>query len=287
VIAVQLGGGIGNQLFQYAAGRALALRLRVPLALDLRLFDNHRARRYALDVFAIETAEIDRSAFPPSARRLSGRIASWFKARSRFSTFRERTFAFDAQVLALPDWTWLAGNFQSERYFADRAAALRRDLVLRRPPEGENRATLDAMAGSLSVSLHVRRGDYVTNPRANAVHGLVGGDFYRSAVRYVAERAGGALSVFVFTDDPDWVAASLDIGCAFTLVRHNRAGAEAEDLRLMAACRHHIVANSSFSWWGAWLDPSPDSMVIVPRPWFRDATIDDTSLIPERWIRLP
>src|SRR5689334_10888363 len=87
VIAVQLRGGIGNQLFQYAAARALALRLGVPLALDLRLFDNHTARRYALDAFAIETAEIDRNAFPPSARRLSGQIASWFKARSRFSTF--------------------------------------------------------------------------------------------------------------------------------------------------------------------------------------------------------
>ncbi|CAN5381781.1 alpha-1,2-fucosyltransferase [soil metagenome] len=287
MIAVQLGGGIGNQLFQYAAARALALRLGVPLALDLRLFDNHAARRYALDAFAIETVEIDRNAFPPSARRLSGQIASWFRARRRFATFRERRFTFDPDVPALPDWTWLAGNFQSERYFADQAAVLRRDLALRRPPEGKNRAIHDAIAGSLAVSLHVRRGDYVTNPRANAVHGLVGADFYRNAVQYVADRAGGAPAVFVFTDDPDWVAASLDIGCPFTLVRHNLAGAEAEDLRLMAACRHHIVANSSFSWWGAWLDASPDSMVIAPRPWFRDAAMDDSSLIPERWIRLP
>ncbi len=285
MIVVALTGGIGNQLFQYAAARALALRLGVAVGLDRRWYVGRAARHYALDRFAIVTEPVDPAMLPFRDGKILGRLLAG--RGGRLAVYRETGLAFDPAVPALPDGTYLSGVFQSERYFADREATLRRDLAFADPPDAENRAVLEEIGERLSVSLHVRRGDYVSDPKIAGVHGTVALDYYVRAVELIAERTGSDPRVFVFSDDPVWAAANLRLDCPMRILDHNGATRASEDMRLMAACRHHILANSSFSWWGAWLNPSADKIVVAPRPWFRDAALDDSTLVPERWIRLP
>ncbi len=285
MIVVALDGGIGNQLFQYAAARALALRLGVPVGLDKRWYEGREGRHYALDRFAISPEPVDPGMLPFRDGKILGRLLSGFGGR--MSVFRERGLAFDPGVLALPDGTYLRGVFQSERYFADQAETIRRDLAFADPPDAGNRALLEEIGESLSVSLHVRRGDYVANPKIAGVHGTVSLDYYARAAELVASRCGGDPLVFVFSDDPAWAAENLRLGFPTRIVDQNGETQATEDLRLMAACRHHILANSSFSWWGAWLNPSAAKIVVAPQPWFRDPALDDSTLVPDRWIRLP
>ena len=285
MIVVALNGGVGNQLFQYAAARALALRLGVPVGLDRRWYDGRRGRRYALDRFAIRPEPVDPDALPFRDGRILGHLLSGLGGR--FGIYRESGLAFDQRLLDLPDGSYLRGVFQCERYFADQEATIRRDLAFADPPDADSRATLEAIGGSLAVSLHVRRGDYVSNPRIATVHGTLAADYYRRAADLIAARCGGDPSFFVLSDDPAWAAENLQLGFPTRTVDHNDDRQATEDLRLMAACRHHILANSSFSWWGAWLNPSAEKIVVAPRPWFRDRSLDDSSIVPERWIRLP
>ncbi len=283
MIVVALDGGVGNQLFQYAAARALALRLGVPVGLDTRWYAG-RGRRYALDRFKISTEPVDPAMLPFRDGKILGRLLSG--RGGRLQVYREKGLAFDPAVPALGDGTYLRGVFQSERYFADEQSAIRRDLAFIDPPDAENRAVLTEIGkAQRSVSLHVRRGDYVANPKIASVHGTVSLDYYARALALVAARIEADPLVFVFSDDPAWAADNLQLGVPTRILGHNGDARAIEDLRLMAACRHHILANSSFSWWGAWLDPSPDKIVVAPEPWFR--TLDGSTIVPDRWIRLP
>jgi hypothetical protein len=283
MIVVALDGGVGNQLFQYAAARALALRLGVPVGLDRRWYEGRSDRHYALDRFAIVSEPVDPRLLPFRDGKILGRLLGGLGGR--LSTYRETGLVFDPAVNGLLDGTYLRGVFQSERYFADQEAALRHDLAFADPPDADNRTMLAEIGGSLSVSLHVRRGDYVSSPKIASVHGAVGLDYYARAAALIAERAGADPLVFVFSDDPAWAGENLRLGFPMRIVDHNGERAT-EDLRLMAACRHHILANSSFSWWGAWLNPSADKIVVAPRPWFRDPALDDSTIVPDSWIRL-
>ncbi len=284
MIVAALTGGVGNQLFQYAAARALALRRGVPVGLDTRWYGGRKGRDYALGGFAIRTEPVDPRLLPFRDGKILGRLLAGVGGRLR--VYRETGLAFDPAVIDLPDGTYLRGVFQSERYFADREAEIRGDLAVAGPPDAKNRAVLAEIGDGLSVSLHVRRGDYVANPKIASVHGSVALDYYARAAALIAGRTGGDLRVFVFSDDPAWAVANLKLGVPVRIVDHNGDRAT-EDLRLMAACRHHIIANSSFSWWGAWLNPSPDKLVVAPEPWFRDPGLDAGTIVPERWIRLP
>ena len=144
------------------------------------------------------------------------------------------------------------------------------------------------MGDTPSVSVHVRRGDYVEDPATKAWHGGCGQDYYEQAVAHVrAYEPGRELHAFVFSDDPSWVRANLDLGCPTTVIDHNGPAAH-EDLRLMTCCRHHIVANSTFSWWGAWLGSGSDEggCVVAPRRWFNQDDVDTSTLVPSGWARL-
>jgi len=110
-------------------------------------------------------------------------------------------------------------------------------------------------------------------------------DYYRAAMKLVAEKNPDA-RFFVFTDDPDWVGKNMSFAYPVTLLTHNNADKNYEDLRLMSLCRHNIVANSSFSWWGAWLNANTEKIVIGPKKWFNDAALDTKDLVPDGWLRL-
>ncbi len=286
MIVTHIFGGLGNQLFQFAFGKALSARLGVDLAIDTRYFDRPRPDALCLHHFSIRTPEADRKGLP--AMRHDG-LLPYLAARMRghrWTMFRERSLAYDPAAEMLGDNTYLKGYWQTERYFRDHADLVRAHLQVVTPPTDENRRVMEEQEGCLPVSLHVRRGDYVSNPKFNATHGTCDLDYYRRAADLIVERIGEQPVFFAFSDEPDWVRDNLRLPYPMRIVSHNGPEHNYEDIRLMSRCRHHIVANSSFSWWGAWLNPDPDKIVIAPRRWFADPKMQKHDLVPESWITL-
>ena len=286
-VIVRLEGGLGNQLFQYAAGRSLALAAGRDLLLDTAAYRADPLRSYQLDHFAIAARPLRRGDVPYLKLRRS-RLGAILPRRSRVEIVRE---AFPARVPVWPEapvddagTPYLIGYWQSERYFAAIADTIRREVRVNAAPEGRNARVLDEIAAGDAVAIHVRRGDYVSNPAATAYHGLCGLDYYQGAIRRLCESVAQP-HFFVFSDDLDWVRANLDTGHPTTWVGHN-ADTPWEDLRLMAACRHFIVANSSFSWWGAWLGAWPGKQVIAPARWFQADHGGEGEIVPAEWLRM-
>lgn len=287
MIVTRLIGGLGNQMFQYAVGRALAARRGVPVAIDRRGFAEYKVHAYGLDNFALAAQDAPDWALPRSAG--GGRVQRLLRRLRGTGPLKlvvESGMAFDPTIVTLPDNVYLDGYWQSERYFADMADTIRADFQVRHAPSAANAEWLQRIGDSLSVSIHVRRGDYVSNPAANKFHGTCGLDYYERAIADIRARVDGEPVFFVFSDDPDWTRDNLNFaGCVQHFIRDNDAATNYEDLRLMAACRHHIIANSTFSWWGAWLNPRADKTVIAPARWFAE-TRDTSDLLPQEWVRL-
>jgi hypothetical protein len=287
MIIVRVSGGLGNQMFQYAAGRALALRAGLPLGLDLRHYARAREHGYGLAAFRLADVPVDPKALPPLPRRQPLAALLWRLAGRQPRPWRERHLGFDPAIAAIRGPAWIDGYFQSERYFADAVDTIRAELSPAAPPDPENARWLaEIRAEPRAVSLHVRRGDYVRNARFAARHGTCTPDYYDRAVAAIAERMGEAPVIYAFSDDPAWVRDNLRLPCEMRIPAHNDASRNVEDLRLMSACRHHVIANSSFSWWGAWLNPDPGRIVAAPARWFADPAMSNPDIWPEGWLRV-
>jgi hypothetical protein len=187
--------------------------------------------------------------------------------------------------LEAPASCYLKGYWQSPKYFASVESYIRQDIVVKEPLAGVNFEIAERIVDSQSVSLHVRRGDYATNPVTQNYHGTCGPEYYESAQRALLEQLG-SIELFVFSDDPDWVEHNLRFLAPATMMQHNGPSRDYEDLRLLSLCRHHIIANSTFSWWGAWLCANPTKSVIAPKNWFRGAGLSANDLLPNSWIRI-
>ena len=284
-IITALSGGLGNQMFQYAMGRSLAARRGAPLLLDVRPLATDALRDYALGGFRV-TATVAKPADLPSApgpiaRRLR-RLLPWITPRA---SVPERAFTFDPSILDLTPPAHLTGNWQSERYFADSADLIRAEFQLAAPFTPDRAQLAETIVARNAVSAHVRRGDYVSNPVANAYHGTCDPDWYAAAKSRMDDAVPNGDYV-IFSDDPDWARTNLSDFANALFVEPSGDGKDEQDLHLMAMCRHHIIANSSFSWWGAWLNPRPDKVVIAPLHWFKGAAHDTRDILPAGWVRL-
>lgn len=280
VVVTTLIGGLGNQLFQYAAGRAVALRTGRALALDIGWLSRPPAgitpRRYELDAFkpagaVVEIYGVSRTVRAREALQLAPRVC------------REGRDDIVAAIGTNRDIR-LVGYWQSERYFADCVAAIRGDLELRRPLNAANAELAAAMVAGQSASVHVRRGDYASDAHVTARHPPLGADYYAAAANELS-RTCVVDSFFVFSDDVAWCKSHLSLPGPTVFVEGNDEN-PAADLRLMSLCRHHVIANSSFSWWGAWLDPRKDARVIAPERWHGRARATPDDLLPAGWHRL-
>jgi hypothetical protein len=289
LIIVKLSGGLGNQLFQYAAGRSLSLRNRTALFLDIADFDVDQAtitkRAFELGVFAfpVEIAsrqQTDRFLHPPLLRKAVDKMRPYF----RKSVYNEPFFKYDGNFPRASPQTLLRGYWQSERYFEQVTAVIRDDLRIKAPLSEQTRRMADRIDGSRSVSLHVRRGDYVKDAATLRYHGVCDLEYYRRAIGEI-RRTAGDLEVFVFSDDMEWVKANITSDLPLTFVE-NEGRQAYEDLFLMGRCQHNIIANSSFSWWAAWLNPNPQKVVIAPSRWFNESKADTRDLLPAQWIKL-
>lgn len=290
MIIAQICGGLGNQMFQYALGRRLAHDRGVALKLDLTPLATDPLRDYACDQFAVtatvaDAEELARSGVEPPPRGFFARLLRGAPPPV-MRVVREAAFTFDPDVLAAPADAHLIGYWQSERYFVDAADLIREEFRLARPMHPARAAVhAEIAAAAAPISVHVRRGDYVSNPTAAAYHGTCSPDWYAAAMTRVAEGVDDP-TFFVFSDDPAWARDNLPSDRRRVFVAPLDDGRDGEDMHLMAACRRHVIANSSFSWWGAWLDPSPDKRVVAPARWFASAPHDTRDLLPSSWERL-
>ena len=277
-------GGLGNQMFQYATARRIAHALGVEVVVDTswhrRRILNTTLRPFELGRFAVDLRELRPSeafwAFP-----ITNRYLSRLPLPSRWKVRRERGRAFDEAVLRCGPDTFLYGYWQSPLYFQDIRELLVREFQPLDPPAAADARVLEAAASSESVFVHVRRGDYVSLPAAAQHHGTCGLDYYAAALQMVSLHVRDPV-FFVFSDDPELTRANLKFDAKVIHVNHNGPAAAHQDLRLMTACRHAVIANSSFSWWGAWLGTSESRIVIAPRKWFVASEVN-SDLFPPSW----
>lgn len=286
-IAVRLSGGLGNQLFQAAAGIAAAARYGREPVLDVSFFDKTKsARRYALDASSSDFRTA-RLLYGPTAHRIKRRFRETFAGLPRASSwtgsvYRQPGFAYDPGFAEVPARCLLIGDFQSPLFFAGAEERVRKafDFSAALSPAAE--APLREILSGEAASVHVRRGDYAGDPEALRRHGLLQADYYVEAVERI-RRETGCSRFFIFSDDHDQARALLG-GDGFVHVRGTTA---ADDFHLMSRCRHHVIANSTFSWWAAYL--GGQGTTVAPRDWFSpswDARPDVRDLFPKDWTVL-
>jgi len=295
MIIVKLTGGIGNQMFQYAAARRIAYVNNTQLRLDLNWFNEvglWTNRKYELEAFnvvgEIATPSDILALKTRKQNPLSRRLPNFLKKivfHTNQTHIIEKYFSFDPAILNVKNNVYLDGYWQSEKYFIDIEQIIRREFTFKTDPTERNRQESNVITSSEAVAVHVRRGDYVTLAQANTFHGLCPPEYYRSAADKIAKQINKPV-FFVFSDDIAWVKDNVKLDYETVFIDHNDPDQGYEDLRLMSLCKHHIIANSSFSWWGAWLNSSPHKIVIAPRIWFQKASQDTRDLIPPTWIRL-
>lgn len=292
VIVSQIIGGLGNQMFQYAAGRVLSLERGHSLRLDISGFGRYGLHQgFELQRVFNCPVEIATEAdvrgllgwqFSPGIRRVLSRPGMAAFRRAGFVV--EPHFHFWRGIRNVPSDCYLVGYWQSEKYWLEQAAQIRADFSFSSTLKDRNAEVAGQINQVNGVSVHVRRGDYANNPRTNAAHGLCSPEYYQTAIQCIAGRVDYP-HFFVFSDDVEWTREHLKLSFPCQYVDHNHGAESYNDMRLMSLCRYHIIANSSFSWWGAWLDAKPGKIVIAPKRWFADER-DTTDLIPGEWIVL-
>jgi len=284
IVTVAISGGLGNQMFQYAAGRAVANRLGCRLQLDTRHYDRLKTFPYGLGEFAID-AIIGTSRTLPPAKETPLKYLTWRYLSKRTRFIREQGLSFNDRILKLKGSVYLHGYWQSERYFSDCAAQIRNDLQFASSLSDESSETLGQIRATPSIAVHARRGDYVTNRRANALYGTCSPQYYEDAVSEIIRKAKIEPTVFLFSDDLEWATQYLRFSVPTVAVNHHGRDTAHQDLRLMAACQHQVISNSTFSWWAAWLNPSPDKIVVAPDKWFACPRTENADIIPANWLR--
>ena len=279
--------GLGNQMFQYAMGRALADRLDVPLKLDLTGCKNHPSRPFALDQLRVPVEEAtleEIHALRPEPSRLRRQIerAGLLRRKTSAHCFVEsRFYAFDPRVLELEAPVYLEGFWQSTRYFEALRPRLVQEFTARENLVGTSAALLDRIARVEAVCVHIRRGDYLNHDTLR----VLCSDYYERAIAEIRARVAAPVAV-VFSDDPEWTRAHLKLPEPVIWTFEHGRFSMLEDMQLMRACKHFIIANSSFSFWPAWLSNHPGKQVVRTTQWFKNRDWVTPDLRQPDWIML-
>jgi len=295
MIIVKLQGGLGNQMFQYAIGRRLALLNQVDLKLDLMFLNDknptshYTIRNYELDAYNLVC---DFSEYIETEHFYRNNLLSKIKQKlGSLKQMNEKGLKFNPEILELKGNIYLNGYWQCEKYFeAIRSNllsefSLKNSLLEKMESDKSIKQIKDLINTTNSVSVHFRRGDYVSDSVTSKFHGTCSINYYQEAIKQIAAQISNP-HFFLFTDDPDWVKSQKIIeGFPSTMAVTSNMHF---DMYLMSRCKHNIIANSSFSWWGAWLNPTEEKLVIAPKNWFAKEELNQQSqdLIPQNWIRL-
>lgn len=291
MIIVKLYGGLGNQMFQYAAGRSLSLKLGLPLAYEGEYF-RHPERfgshwSYQLGLTGADCAEW-RSSWPRDYFNQYYKVIRKLNNLNLYKSkkfFFETPFTFDQRFLDINQSCFIDGYFQSEKYFQGIRQQLIKEFSPKVPFQNKNMEIADLIRSTNSVSLHVRRGDYIHNPAAAQVHGSCTIDFYRQAISFFESKVRSPY-FFIFSDDLNWVRSNIEIKGHAIFVDNNVGKDSYIDMHLMSLCRHNITANSSFSWWGAWLNSNQEKITIAPKQWYKDNSQGEDEICPASWVRI-
>lgn len=293
MIIVKLQGGLGNQMFQYAIGRQLSIINNTNLKLDLTFLldrtprEHLTFRNYELGAFQINPLIAEKSEV-----RLFNQndpISRIKRLFARTKLVREKNLRFQSTILNSGDQLYLNGYWQCEKYFDAIRTELLNDFTLKDYSLSElhknHLRIIESINKTNSVSVHFRRGDYVSDKITNSFHGTCSIQFYQDAIKLMAKQVQSP-HFFLFSDDPEWILKNRIINdFPTTVVTTSNMH---HDMYLMSLCKHNIIANSSFSWWGAWLNRNPEKMVIAPKRWFAKDELNPQTqdLIPQNWIRL-
>ena len=283
MIITKLIGGLGNQMFQYAVGRYLAYKNQTALKLDISSYKSDKKRHYSLDCFNIIENFALSSEIARFKKRGISRLMEKFKPYYRHSFIEEASNpCFDPSVLKISDNAYLEGYWQSEKYFKEIENIIHQEFTLK--PKQQNatdKKLLQIIEKTESVAIHIRRKDYILSK----THWVCPLNYYYSAIKKLAKVAKNP-HFFIFSDDIEWAKNNLELNYPVTFVSKPGETKDYEEIILISKCKHQIIANSSFSWWGAWLNKSPDKIVIAPQKWFNDPNRNTKDLIPKQWIKM-
>lgn len=274
-----INGGLGNQIFQYAAGRNLSQINSTGLILDTCLYNNpidQTERSFALDKYNIVFESI---------RRESSRLNNIFKLGfyrlvNKPRVYKEQSYNFDFNVLKLGNDVTLAGYWQSYKYFNQ----IKRQLQLELKPKNKTEIYSDVMKAiesGDSVAVHIRRGDYISNPKANDLLGILPVDYYKEAIKYIESNVNNPIFL-IFSDDIEWCRKNIPHLTSHRIIFIDEN--DVSDLDIMTKTRHNIIANSTYSWWGAYLGDK--SIVISPKNWFKSTNMSTIDLILPTWVQI-
>jgi hypothetical protein len=273
-IIARVWGGLGNQLFMYAAAKRLALFNEVPFKLDIisGYLDDKFKRQCCLQHFNINEKiaspwESYASMWGHRRRKIERKINRHIPFHYKSYIRQDKSFESRLLRLRVARRLYLHGYWQDERYFNDIEKLIRDSFMITTPHDDENIKWARRISESNAVCLHARRIKYKF---------ALPPEYYDKAIKYLAQRISNP-HFFCFSDYPEWIFKNLSIDYPFTVIDHNKEDRNYEDLWLMTKCKHFVVANSSFSWWGAWLNPDPDKIVIAPAAWGYDTAV------PEGW----
>ena len=290
MIIAEIIGGLGNQLFEYAAAKALAVHHNVPLKLDVSFYEKSK-RSFMLDKFncAVETVSAN-VIFPPKEETIVDKVYRRLLPPHKRVPFREPYFHYYPQFLKAPSHTLLKGFWQSEKYFASITDIIRNEFLAKPALVSHLSEKAKEMKQQSSISVHIRRGDYL-NPAVIKHLGLasLAEDYFAEAISVIMKRHPDS-KVYFFSDDIKWVKEFItqktSISYPYEFISDTITKTDLEDFYLMQQCQHNIIANSTFSWWGAWLNNHPDKIVVAPKNWYHSARVNDKDLIPAKWLRL-
>jgi len=292
-IIAQLQGGLGNQLFQYATGRALAFQKQATLLLDhswyTQTYDDVTPRELLLSELNTKGSLIS---FQPKIRRPKRiqRIAQTFWPINPFIFVEQAPYRFDPHLNKSPAFKqqnlYLMGYWQSYKYFESIKAILQSEISPKKAIDTHYQSYLQKIQSTTSAMVHVRRGDYVNLASAAKVHGFIGLDYYLEGMKLLLGK-NPETHFFVFSDDIDWAKENLPYPERTTFVQSiNSSDAVIQELELMTHCQNHLIANSSLSWWAAWLSKNPNGVILCPKKWMNDTSLDLNDLLPPSWQRI-
>jgi hypothetical protein len=297
MILVSLYGGLGNQMFQYACGKAVAARLGAELKLDIQHVTDRTPRKeftfrdYELGVFNVNeqiATSKELNDFVPNLWNANEIVKHYYKLKRILlgnTLYREKLkFSYNKEIDLLKDNTYLYGYFQTEDYFSNFRNDILNSFSLRNVIDDKNAALVAQMQTESSVSIHIRRGDY-----ENSVFELLSlEEYYLKAIETIKKDIESPVFYF-FTNDIEWVEKNFNLlNINKKIITINTGKQSYMDLILMSNCKHNIIANSSFSWWGAWLNQNANKIVIAPKKWFKTGQYVETTydLIPKSWLKI-
>lgn len=281
-VTIKLQGGLGNQLFQYAFGVAVVHRLGTNFQLDVAYFEADLSqyptairRKYELDMFDIDLPIVHSKHFFYTS---TNRVLTWLRKKLSQNIGLPNYVAEADFLEKFKDNTYYEGYWQNELYFQEISEQIRANLKFRVPLSERSLPILKQIKDSESVCIHVRRTDFLTDNRYEVLRI----EYYQKAIQKLKNLHQNLL-FFVFSDDIIWCKSQNFGDCRMIFVSDNQS--LRDEFELMIACKHHIIANSTLSWWAARLNPNPNKKIIAPQKWFSDNT-QSTTLIPERWIKI-